>query len=690
LSASAVLLYVVSFTLKRACGVESTSQFAAPLLALVSGPLGAVAWQHVRRPGERFIGSVDCVRGAAFLLLFGLLAGPHLSALHGYSSDPARQIALANQVGFLGLVPDYYIGTRLPIDYPLGTAVYANALIGPTALPAASAINLLPVLANAVFLYLLVCGLRALTPPKDQSVALGDEIRCWFLVLAFAWGFNCTQFAIWPFYEGTGRLAAGLVHIVPVILLLAQVYANQIGHQHGEQRRVHGSGVRVLVLLVAGGLTCMINATHLILQGLLSLLVLVWELLKVRRGQASRRIAALLTGAVIGTVLVGIFVLTDPYTYRPVAKRFHLAAIDHTAVLLRNADFNQRLQGSTCLTATCLANAAMPSPLIGAFFNPLGTVGAGPVERLQRHLGLPATTLPGFLKGWSFPDFAGWNLAPVHGWTPDVLIAVPLVFVLFALKRRAGPWPALAALFGVAAIDSAIRLYLVLLINPLDAPLRLLPPYAARASSVFWSQTIWPWMMFFIWRSLGTERSQSRVRRIAWVVCNIALVIVLVSSYVEIRGRFGLLAPRYGALSAADIQDLRTLEEQVLPPGDSYLVAAAAGVVNLEKWIDPVDDAADLYLQAKRPTLFLYFLSKGARYSASELEATCVEFQRGTRYPTAVAASQARWALVRAEPGVSPDQILRDRRFCGRPAQELFPDLRAAGSRGKITVFRLW
>lgn len=702
-------LYVYSFWVKRIIHATQPIPELFPLLLLVSFTLmfGLAGDRGAQRPARRLFSVRDLTIAAAFLATVSWLVEPHWSTLYGYSTDVDQHIGFLNAIRRTGFVPDLHPQTDLWMQYPLGfhTIGYAMSSLG--SLEPATIINVLPGLASAVVLYVVVMGSTRLSLPSTWS-AFRTDIVTFGIYVVVAVTFDSSQFGVWQLHEGTGRLATGLVHVVPIAILFVNLRdTSLLGGSGGDVPRQHAAW-HLFAVILSTGLIVLVNPTHLLMHAMLSLLALLWEpewRLRLHDPVVWRRG---LGAVVLGCSVVVVLLATDPYTVRKIASRTSMLTIDDEHIRHREADFLQRYTGSSCLSPRCIAAAVSPK-LVIAMMSPAGNLTLGPLAVLvngrRTSVEQPAFDEPtpyGTLEGWAFPDLSGWpinaetradlrrmgweSLAPIRGVAPWVLAVVPAAFALLVRSRRL--WLALLAFLAWGGLDYTIRVLLASVIDTRDGWLRLLPPYAYQASAVFVNQLIWPFLIVAVASSILRLRHRSR----PWLVagCGLALGVTLVSSVAVTRRAFQRLEQPGRAIRLADLRDLRALEQRSMPAEDSYLVSSTSAFSNEEKLIVPTDDSTPLYIQSSRGSLFLYSLSLGSRYSASDLDAMCGGSSGQGPNLDIVLRNRARWVAVRSADDTPPHDALRDRRLCGRTFADLFPNAAEVDRQGAITLFRLW
>jgi hypothetical protein len=169
-----------------------------------------------------------------------------------------------------------------------------------------------------------------------------------------------------------------------------------------------------------------------------------------------------------------------------------------------------------------------------------------------------------------------------------------------------------------------------------------------------------------------------------------AVLATLIAAWPSVRARVDVIQTGRRGLTLGDLRDLRAVERRVMPPEESYLVTSRANVTNQERWIGVEDDSVDLYVHSARPTVFLYFQSRGSAFTASDLERVCADLKSGARWPMPIATSKARWVAIKTRRGEEADWELHSKMFCDVPLVDLFPRYAAAGAEGAITLYRLW
>jgi hypothetical protein len=642
-----------------------------------------------------------------FLPVLSWLAAPHWAALYGYSTDVDQHIGLVNAIRRTGFVPDVHPQTTLWMQYPLGFHAFGYVIASIGGLEPATVVNLLPSLASALMLYGVVAGTARVATARSQP-RVGTQVATMLLFAAMATTFASSQFGIWLLHEGTGRLAAGLMHVVPVAILFSNLQRcarPRHGPDHGSAWR---SAAHLFALILSGALIVVINPTHLLVHAALASLVLLserdyWH----RRSDLAmwrRQFAAAATAAATAFAIVA----TDPYTARAIAARTPLMTVDDAHVIRREADYFQRYTGSSCLTPRCLV-AAVSWKLTVAAASPLGNLLLGPVQLFTPDRRVDEPT-PSFdqptpytmFDGWTFPDLSGWpvdvetrgrlarmgltSLAPIRGLAPWLLACVPLTFVWVVRSRVL--WRAAGAFVLACGIEYAVRVWLASIIDSRQAWLYLLPAYTYRASAMVFNQLIWPFLIVSI--AFCLVRRRGRFGRLVMPV----FVLILGAMFVSAASSTVVLARSLQrpsrAVTRADLRDLRRLEQRLVPREESYLVASATVFSFDEKQLLATDDATPLYTQSNRPALFLFHLSYGSRYSASDHDRMCEAYNTTGAVLSEVRANRARWAAVRSSDATAARSSLAHRRLCGHGLLEMFPDATAAGTEGAVTLFRLW
>jgi hypothetical protein len=697
-SASAVL--VLSFFVKRVLSLHEplgvvvplATTAAAALLVLreaLRGPAASEAQHPSVLPGVAGLG-----RLALFFAGFAWLAGDHLGALRGYSSDPNQHIAWLSQLRHFGFAPDLYLGTSAPVTYPQGFHALLHALGGGLVVPASALVAGAPAFASAVFVYLLVAAGRDLAPGSGGTrgaLAVGLELLAF---LAFGSAFHSSQFSIWNVHEGTARLAAGLLHVPLVLAGLALSRerpasgATPAGSDHPAWLR---HALPPFAVIALGALVTLLNPMHLPLHGVLSAGVLgayVWRV----RGEAGRALGAAL-GAAAGVGLAIVLVAGDPVGRDRILGVASRADAELSAV---EAEFDRDFAVRTCREPGCVVSALFSLRTLEGAVLPLRSAIEGPVRVLFGQSGR-RNAAPLFRGPHHFPDLTGGGMAPEHGAALRyVLIALIGLGLMFPTLRRgrALRW-GLAWIFLACVVDGGLRGALSVWVHPDDATLHLLPSYANRASAVLFAQSFWPVLGAAVLFGLNaarvarTDRS-ARVAQIALAGIAAGLAAVWFSAEGELRARQEGFANKRSGPTAADLRDLWALEDAHIPAREHYLVSSQTAVSNRERWLVPIDPDQPLYLQARRPALFLYHLSSGARIAARDFEATCAALSARPGPTPLLERYGARWvAMLAANSGLAEQRFAR-RHFCARRLPEVFPAAELAGYRGRVALFRLW
>ncbi len=693
LSLGACALYTVSFVWKRIL-LQRAAIHRGWLVTLAAAGVIALASSVRRHANHDPIQPArgDVFRLATFFLVVGLLGGPHATALYGYAVDPLQHIAWANQLWLQGFVPDRYAGTTLPIDYPLAFHSYAWVLAALTPLPAAAAVNALPSLASALFIYLVLKTTSSLhgvanSPAGEmpRRATLGAVEFVAFLALAIA--LSSAQFGIWNYLEGTARLAGGLVQLVP-LLVLAHNVARLTRRQRPQDVPSPGRGIalRLCALITAGALSPLINPAHVPLQALLTFAAVLSEVVLVNAASWRMALAGASRGLVAGGLLAAIVLATDPYSWMLMRPASPAVEASQKAVERRRADFLSGLSGQSCLTTGCFREALARNSVVAAAAWPWRTLMVGPVDFLARRAHLSRGTLEPATR---FPDLIGWGVdPPIHPPAAYGLAIVPYLFLL-TLRRRSAAIAVLVSLGVVlCGADLWLRNMAVALIDLQDPQLRLLLPYSARASTVFFNQLVWTVLIGGILVGLADVRP--RAIRVAAAVVALVIVAVLLTAWPDVRDRTVSILAGRSSPTLTDIRDLRELEAQFVPADESHLVSSRAAVINLERWIAVDDPSAELYVHSARPTVFFYFQSHSAALTSTDLESVCAQLREGGRRPAILQLAKARWVAVRTQGGASAEAEFKSRTFCGVPLARVFPTYVAVGASGHVGLFRLW
>jgi hypothetical protein len=689
LSSAVAGLYLLSFIVKRAARHEQPLESLFPLVfvgALLFGWTTVAARRRAAQPAERspaganglIWSAADGLKLVAFFVVVVALGGPHLIMVHGYSTDPLQHIAWTNQVRLHGFVPDSYADTTLLIGYPLGFAAYAYVMTALTLLPPAIGVNGLPVLASATFIYLVVYGTRALQRRSDLPDAPARPVMDFLVFVGLATALSSAQFGVWHYYEGTGRSSTALVHAIPLVLLLDALYR----WQQWKESTAHGVLARLCLLLFSGILLLQINPSHMIFHGLLSMTVLLIETAGLVRRPPSVTFSAVFGTATIVGLAVAVL-LADPYWLRLAGARVGLSGLEDAHIRKVESDFLQRFPDRACLTLECIMRALERAPKTESLVYPFKVVVAAPAVavagQLQRK---PLDSAAINVASSGFP-------APVHGITPHLLLLLPLMFVLCLPRCSRSFLAFVAILLALAGIDLTIRIALGLLVSPAVPVLRLLPDYTARGSSVFFNQAVWAAIASGVYFALARAARASRRWALVLAVWWVGLAAAGMSSIADLRAEEARVRITVGGrLTVQDVRDLRAAERDV-PADEAYLVASSAVLVGNEHWIDPLlDEAASLYAQANRPTLFLFFQSHGSQYSAADLESVCDQIRRGEKYPQTITRHNARWMVELSS--AEPEHSIPEKVVCGRRVSELFPQYKAVARTGRLMLYRLW
>jgi hypothetical protein len=615
----------------------------------------------------------DFAKLGGFLAAFAWLAGGHLGALQPYSSDPEQHVAWLTQLQLHGFVPDAYWQTDAPITYPMGFAALAHALGALSGLAAPTLIALLPPFVSLLVVYLVVVAARDLAGARQPQRS--DSALFALLVLALASAFDSAQFSAWNVYEGTGRLAAGALHVVALIAGLA--VASGAVRLGAEPKPGATGGLLVFAALVTTALVALLNPTHLPLHAVLWAVVGVAAWLRAPRGEGGA--TRVLAGAIAAVLTALALLAADGVTAR---RGLGIGEID-PALARVEAEFDAGFTGRTCREPGCVARVVFEPATWAALALPARVVVEGPVRALVEpaydRFGAPWVRGPR-----SFPDLTGTALGPLHGLARWLAVPLPLLLAwgLWRPDERGSGWTlALGGVLVAASLDAAVRAALRAWVDPDDAALRLLPDYANRASAVLFAQAFWP---------LVAAGLAFRARSRALVGVTVAVLLaVLVSAQSELADRRGPLARLRAGPSAGDIADLRALEAEHVPNGENYLVSSHIATSNRERWLVPIDASSPLYVQAARPALFLYHLSSGARVAAVDFETTCRVVRAGAPAPL-MSEYRARWVALLARDETAARIAFGARRFCAHRMDELFPNASLAGYRGRVALFRLW
>lgn len=663
-----------------AIGRADASALALPLLALAVAAvlsLGARARAVVPRRSESGA-------AAAFLAVFAWVAGAHWRALAPYSSDPAQHIAWLAQVELAGFAPDVYWQTTAPITYPLGFHALLVAIGGVARLLPATCVALAPPLASTALVYLAVEGARAVVPRAN-----GRTATAWLSFALFAAGalaLSSAQLSSWNAYEGTGRLSAGLLHAVPFAVLLATARGARAVAPPLRARFAGFGGV--FGCFASGALVVLVNPTHAILHASLSSVALV-------RGLATRSIAplGLASGLAAGAALALTMAAGDAASSRALGL---IPAVD-AATARVESEFDAEMRGASCLRPRCIAAAALRADTWVDAAMPVRVMIEGPLRALLEPALDLRRTIPIAIGPRTFPDPTGRGIGPIQGWVRWLLIPVPLA-LWWRRRDRAFLWTA-GALVAAAVLDAALRSVLRALVHADDPALRLWPDYANRAAAIAFSQMLWPLLaagavlgatLFADGERSARERAEpGRVLRLALV--GLALALALATADRDVRARQREVAHATRGPARAELAALRALEARSIPDGEAYLVSAQVVRSNRERWVVPTDASLPLYLQAARPSLFLYQLSLGARSAASDLGAMCEELALPTAQPPALLErARARWVALIASSRGDAERAFGARAYCGLPAERAFPAARLVDVEGRIALFRLF
>ncbi|MBI4477542.1 MAG: hypothetical protein HY654_10240 [Acidobacteria bacterium] len=690
LSGSVTALYLVSFAVKRVAGRTAPVEGLFPFIfaaALVAVWITLMMRKHPLIQ-EVTWSRADAVRLASFFLVVAWLAGPHLISIHAYSSDPLQHIGWANQLRLHGFVPDQYADTGLLISYPQGFASFAYALTGMTPLAPANGVNLLPVLASATFIYVVVFGVRTLQQRRGATRSVPRDVFVLLIFAACAAAFSSAQFGMWQYFEGTGRGSASLIHLIPLALLFDLLWGFQ--HERAEPARpapgkverpalsaVEGSGLRLAVLFLSGILVLLINPGHLLVHGVISLAVLILEGWSLARSESSVR--PLLAGPAVALAAGAALLLADPYWYRAIARSIGRVVPD-AHIQRIDADFLQRFRDPACLRLDCIRDAIGRVNKLGSVLQPVRALITAPADLVRGRVGPGSSENRAIDVAISFPP-------PAHGLAVFLQIAALGGFLATVRHHRWAFVVFVFILLVAASVDLTIRRVLALVIGPGDPLLRLLPPYATRASSVFFNQALWTGLVAGV--SMALIRASAGSKRwipglVAW---GAVVSVAAVTASSGVRAAAAKVEATPGVPTLADLRDFHALEREV-PPGESYLVTARVLFGNNERYVDPIDEAVTLYAQADRPTLFQFFQSYSAQYSASDYLNVCEALKAGVRYPDPLVRHNARWVVMLSASLVDPP--IRQKWFCDQPVPMLFPNYKAVARRGRLTLYRLW
>jgi len=618
----------------------------------------------------------EFARLGGFLSAFAWLAGGHLGVRRPYSSDPEQHVAWLTQLELFGFVPDAYWQTDAPITYPMGFASLAHSLSAVAGATAAEWIALIPPFASALLVYLAVAAARELIGRREPR--RGDAWLFALVFVALASALESAQFSGWNVYEGTGRLAAGPLHAVPLMALFAAASGAVRLQTPGASRAGARAGLWAFACAATTALVILLNPSHLLLHTVLWAVAIGAALLASGWGVHGLRGVAI--GVVAGCVVGVALLAADGVSARRVLG---IGEVD-PALARVEAEFDTGFGGQTCWSPRCILSAGLRLGSLASFATPARVVVEGPV-RVFVQPEYDRFRIPWVGGPRSFPDLTGSGVAPLHGLARWTALPLPFWFawVLWrSRERRHSGWTyALAALLLAASLDAAARAALRAWVHPDDAALRLLPDYATRAAAVAFAQSFWPLAVAGL--VFGTRSVRGRA------VAAAVLAIVFLTAQSELGTRRAELERWRRGPDSRDIADLRALEAVHVPPGEHYLVSSHVTESNRERWIVPIDLSSSLYARAARPALFLYHLSSGARVTAADLEQTCRSVAPGRPSPL-MAAYRARWVALILREGRAPRVALGARRFCKRPFDVLFPDAELAGVRGRVALFRLW
>jgi hypothetical protein len=624
------------------------------------------------------------IRLATIVVLFAALAPRAIFTFMSETTDQDQHVAWAVEIAQQGVVPSHYEGTDAAIDYPLGFHALAASASASIVSPAI-VVNVLPLLTSILVVTVICAAVLAVAiggPPANGSAPLPGadllllEAGC---SVALALALFSGHFSVLTRYVILPRNIAGLCHLVPVLVWASAL--SRPAPSPPDRAALRASALQVTAMVVSGALIAALNPTLVPLHAALCGVALL-------TAAARRRIDGMgsAAGFAAGAALSLAVIAADPY----LARRAGLPGLrPPPAPYLQNlqADFSRHFTGRTCLTAACLARAATSLQARAHAAEPWAALTIGALELVHRppaplRWDLPA---PGRHR---FPDLTGVGLAPVHGGAaPYMFAALTPLFVAVVLwtRHRALGWAAVT-LGGAIAIDAALRGVLHALVDPGDPTLRLLPNYADVASAVVFTQLLWPLLLVGA-ACAGWSADTPRRRGLRLAVVFAILVPLGVSAAGPVAA--GMIWGRpFDVPSRADLAALDRLERRFVPVGETFLVASRAPAESGERWIFPTDDAVFFYLHARRPTLFLYFLDHTARYGSAGLEATCAALQIGPGN-TLLERHRARWA-VWAGPTERAVEAVGQRMFCSRRLREWFPDMRPAGTDGRLTIVELW
>ena len=695
-------LLTVSAVAKRVLGLGEIPSLVVPLCALALACSALIAWHHPLpgtrplsppRPVGLWVLKEDAIVVALLAVLVTWLGGPHVGNVHGLSTDVPQHIAWTAQIAQAGVVPDVYRGTSLPIVYPLGFHAMAFALGALTPLLPGHWVNLLPVLASI----LLVLVSTAAAGRLAGLDGVQGRLLTVLIAVACAFALSSTQFSVWLRYEGTGRLAAGLLHAVPLLWL-----AWSAGHRAPPalpvSRPARAMGVAAGSLALASGLVALVNAAHVGLQVVLSLVSFCTVLSCTTRAmpgatrpqRAVRRRDGLrgsASGLLAAAALGGVLVTAEPWSWRLAQQALGHRPPAEDILRRVDQDHNQRLTGRTCLSLSCLGRTLGSGQAWLAGPAAVAGVLGGAVETLWRG---PATMISGQPdpeRRWMFPDPTNRGIAPVHG--PVGWVLAPAVLVLLVTWSRHTPSVrlVLVALGLALALDAVVREMGYSLTHPTDPLWRLLPQYADRGSAVVFSQALWPVVICAVVARVVHHR-----RRVvgAGVLVTCVLLVLLRGAMLDVRSRYTAADAYERQVTSEDVRSFLALEGAHVPPDDSYLVSAITQWSNNRKWVFAFDPSVTLYAHARRASLFLFFTSHGARYSASDLEAVCDDLRQGLAVPAPLQDTRARWVAVTHNAEGALDLQAAKRPFCGESLERWFPGLRQVAQQGRVALVRLW
>lgn len=707
----AIALAWYSLVLKRIAGIEHAPLVAFPIVAAVALMATAApraAWRRHRREDNTSTRALLTPREAVMVavLVFALCAigGPHLATLNAYSSDPDQHVGWTAQVLAHGLLPDRYLGSGLHIDYPLGLHALAAVLSLFGVLPPGTAVAMLPVVASFVSIALFVLGAGRLVR-EPAAWTWREWLAASLGIAAMGVALSSSQFAMWQAYQGTGRLAAGLVQVVPVLVLIAAIAPGSAWNP--ARRAVAGDlFLSSIVVCLAGVVALWLNPGLVPLQVLLSGLALGATVIQARRLPWRRRLSTLAGGLAIGASLAVVTLAADPWVHRRLLRLggrdvASAAALDR-ALAHHNADLTAR----SCLTWRCIAGSLSLARALDHGVRPWLVVALGPLDVARGRAAAPAEPEGAIHDGRAsararrFPDVTNRGYSPHHE-RADIAFALTVVALVPMLAwprgRRVGL--VLGALLVVASLDTVIAEHLHRLIDPGDAALKLLPPYVGRNGARLLTQAFWAtafgavgfWVAGLAagagarWRP-GFARMAGSAGLAAWAL--LAGWTTVDAGRAVWAGMTGLGLP-FRQLRPEDLRDAAALVSAHVPDGETLLTPARHVYINGRHWLFPdvrpaYDLVGPLHLQARRASLFLYQFEHGARVSPFDYLDACREFEAGS-LPRVVRETRARWALEVAGP-----VPLQTRSLCEHRMSALFPAMHVAAERGRVRLYELW